>query len=803
MVVAGILQDFRCGLRSLARNPGFALVTILTLSLGIGANSAIFSVVDAVLLRTLPFRDAAGLVTVWRNNLRAGGVQDITSYPIYQEWQDNRVFSGIAAFLPLGANIAGEGAPERVRAAMVTANFFSVLGVKPEQGRGFLAREEQAGEDAVVIISNGLWKRRFGGDPKILGRTVRVRGRELEVVGVMPAGFDFPDEAQAWVPVAPSPEERVERGFYWLYTVARLKPAVSLTEAQAAMDTVAARIAKHDPGQQGIGAMVRPLREYFVGDIRPALLVLLGAVAFVLLIACANIANLLLARTAAREQEMAVRAALGASRSRVLRQLLTESITLSLFGAIAGLLVAGWGVNLLRSFGPSGLRYPTDTLVNPRVLGFTLAVSLLTGLLFGLAPALQLSRPRYNEALNERGPGAVGRQRRLTLKALVVAEVALALVLLISAGLLIRSFSRLQRVDLGFRPQHLLTVSVALTVPDYPEPSRVVAFYRQLLERVRALPGVESAGAASAVLLPEVTNSSRVFLEGRLDPPTEQQVEVAFDAITPDFFRALGARLTKGRPITEQDGESSPPVAIINESMARRFWPGEDPIGKRFKFSPRPHEPEMTVVGVVGDVRRSELAQEERPSCFLPFAQLPQENMTLVVRTSGDPRSLAPAVTRAVWAIDRNQPVTRVATTEELLAERLSLRRFNATLLAVFSLLALALAAVGIYGVISYTVSQNVHDIGIRMALGARSGDVLKMVLGNGLALISLGIAIGLGSAFVASRAISHLLYGVTATDPATFLGVSLLLGLLACVAMYIPARRASRVDPVTALRAE
>ncbi len=434
------------------------------------------------------------------------------------------------------------------------------------------------------------------------------------------------------------------------------------------------------------------------------------------------------------------------------------------------------------------------------MLGFTLVVSVLTGILFGLAPALQASRPHYSEALKERSATGGGRQRRFTLNALVVAEVALALVLLVAAGLLIQSFSRLERVDLGFRPQGLLTASVTLTSSDYPEPAQVASFYQRVLERVEALPGVQSAGMTSAFLLSHFSDSRQIFVEGRPVPPPEERVEVNFDAVSPDFFRTLGAPLLQGRLFNAQDGEKAIPVAIVNRAMARRFWPGESPIGKRFRSSP--DEPPTTVVGVISDMRRSELDHEEPPSCFRPFAQLPTPNMTLVVRTAGDPASLAGAVTRAVWTIDRNQPITRVATAEELLGERLSLQRFNAVLLAFFSLLALLLAAVGIYGVISYTVSQSLHDIGIRMALGAQSEDVLRMVLARGLGLVAIGIAVGFASALAAGRMLSHLLFGVKATDPLTFLGVAAILGLLASAAMYLPARRAARVDPVRALRA-
>jgi putative ABC transport system permease protein len=797
------MRDLKYSLRSLARNPGFAAIAILTLGLGIGANSAIFSVVNSVLLRPLPFSDATRLTMVWLSSPQRGA--DVTSYPNYLDWKKSGTFAGMAAFTPLGANITGDGTtPERVPAALVSADFFTVLGAKPELGRAFQAREETAGEDTVVILSNGLWKRRFGSDPNIVGRTFRVRGRTLTIIGVMPSGFDFPEKAELWLPLAPGPGEREARGALWLRVVARLKPGSSLENSQAGMDIVAAQLAKEYPGVlQDAGIAVKPLRDYLVGDVRPALLVLLGAVLFVLLIACANIANLLLARAAAREQEIAVRSALGASRGRVVRQLLTESIALGLLGGVAGLLFALWGVGILRSASPPGLRNVAEISVDGRVLAFTLAVSIVTGILFGLVPALQVSRPRFSLALRDRGASG-GKRRGLTLKALVVAEVALALVLLIVAGLLLQSFARLDRIDPGFHPRQVLALSVSLTGSDYPEPARIIAFYQGLVERVRSLPGVQSAGATSAVLLSDLADSGRISVEGHLNPTPEQQVEVTMDSVTPEFFGTLGVPLISGRLFTAQDAAAPTQVAVINRTMARRFWPGEDPVGKRFKFGPAgvAEIPWVTVLGVVGDARRSSLEHDEPPSSFLPHAQLPASNMTLVVRAaSGDPRQLAPAILREIHSLDPNQPVTRVATIEELIGERLLLRRFNAFLLGAFSLLALTLAAVGIYGVISYTVSQSTRDIGIRLALGAQGRDVLRMVLGNGLWLILPGIALGIGGALVAGRVLSHLLFGITATDPVTFLGLSLFLALLACAASYIPARRAARLDPLKALR--
>jgi putative ABC transport system permease protein len=587
--------------------------------------------------------------------------------------------------------------------------------------------------------------------------------------------------------------------------VARLKPGDSLEKAQANVDVVGSRLTRQYPEVlEGYGVLMVPIREFLVGDVRPALLVLLGAVAFVLLIGCANIANLLLARAAAREQEIAVRSALGASRGRVLRQLLTESIALGLMGGVAGLLLALWGVGILRSTSPADLRNAAEISVDGRVLAFTFVVSIATGILFGLVPALQVSRPRFNEVLRDRGPSSGGKRRGLILKSLVVAEVALALVLLIAAGLLLQSFARLNRIDPGFQPHKVLAVSVSLTSADYPEPAQIASFYQRLADRVRALPGVESVGAASSVLLQDLPDAGRVWVEGRVSLSSDPQVESTIDAVTPDFFHTIGASFVHGRAFTEQEAAGPIQVAVINETMARRFWPHEDPVGKRFKFG-RPEVAEIpwvTVVGVVRDaVRRSTLEKTEPPSTFLPLPQLPLPSMTLVVRTGGDPRPLAPAILREVRALDPNQPVTRVATVEELMGERLSVRRFNVFLLGVFSLLALTLASVGIYGVISYMVSQSTHDIGIRLALGAQSGEVLRMVLSNSLTLILTGIVVGVAGSLLASRSLSGLLFGVTATDPITYVSLSLFLAFLACAASYLPARRAARMDPLIALR--
>ena len=796
-------QDLRYGLRQLLRNPGFTLLAVLTLALGIGANSAIFSVVDSVLLRRLPFRDAGRLVMVWLRH-RPDGATDVTSYPNYLDWKRQSAFSGMAAFAPRGVNVTGDGGdPERAPAALVSADFFPVLEVAPALGRAFEAREEQPGADAVVLLSHGLWQRRFGADPRALGRTLRVNGRTLTIVGVLPAGFDFPSGAQLWLPLAPTPEQREGRGIFYLHTVARLRPGQNLAAAEAAMATVGERLRRQYPGAlQHYGVAVQPLREFLVGDVRPALLILFGAVTFVLCIACANVANLLLARAAGREREIVVRTAVGASRGRVLRQLLTESVTLGLLGGLIGLLLAFWGVALLRAAGPAALGAAAEISVHARALSFTLVISVATGLLFGLAPALQTSRPQLTEALKEHGPSAGGRRRRRLLQGLIVAEVALALTLLIAAGLLLQSFQRLARQAPGEDPERALTLNIPMTRSEYP-PERIAVFYDQLLERVRALPGVRSAGATSTLFLPDVADSQQISVDGRADLTADQQVEVTTDAVTPDLFRTLGMPVLRGRPLTAQDGQGGAPVAVINRAMARLFWPGQEAVGKRFKLDRADSDaPWVTVVGVVSDAWRSSPDRREPPSCYLPLQHLPRANMTLVVRTAGDPRPLTPAIVSAIHALNPNQPVARVATVDALLGEHLSVRRFNALLVSVFALLALGLAAVGIYGVISCMVSQGLHEIGIRMALGAQSGDVLRMVLTKSLTLVLLGVALGLGGALLAGRALASAVFGVRAIDPLTFCALSLFLLLVAAAASYFPARRAARTDLVTVLRA-
>jgi putative ABC transport system permease protein len=806
-----LLQDLRYAVRMLLKSPGFTAVAVATLALGIGANTAIFSVVNAVVLRPLPYLDPARLMMVWLDNPRQSIHEDVSSFPNFVDWREqNRVFDPLVTFYGTGFNLTGGGEPEQIRGAVVSAGFFRLFGVEPLHGRGLATDENEPGREQVVVLGHGLFKRRFGADPTVVGRTVSLGGRPFTVVGVMPPGFRFPAEAELWVPLAPTgpfADLMGSRNSLWLKVVGRLKPGVTLAQAQAQMSALAAALEKQYPdANAGYGVNLEPLHEEIVGGIRPALMVLLGAVALVLMIACANVANLLLARAATRQKEMAIRSALGAGRRRVTRQLLTESVLLSLVGGTLGFLLALWAVDLLLALSPPGLPRLDEVGVDGRVLLFTLMVAVLTGLIFGLAPAVQTWKLDLNESLKEGGRASSegGRSRRVR-GLLVVGEMALALILLVGAGLLFKSFLHLREVEPGLDPRELLSARISLPRLKYQDGPPVVAFYDQLLERVRALPGVESASAISTLLLGRLAQSTSAQIEGRPPSSAADLIPVPYDSITPGLFRTLGTPLLRGRHFTERDDARTPPVAIINDTMARRFWPGQDPIGRRFTFGD-PRQPDtvwFSVVGVTGDVKRSGLDSEPRPESFFPLAQSPDRTMTLVVRARTDAAGLAAAVRSAVWSIDPDLPVSDVRTVEELLAESVMERRFTMLLVGFFSAVALVLSALGIYGVIAYWVTQRTHEIGVRMALGARPADVQALVLRQGLRLAGLGIALGLAGAVGATRVLRSLLYGVSATDPATFAAIPALLAFVALLACYVPARRATRVDPLIALRCE
>lgn len=813
-----IFQDLRFGARMLLKQPGFTLIAIVTLALGIGANTAIFSVVNAIILRPLPFREPERLVAVFDNFQKQNLNRINVSVPEFYDYQkETKSFEKLAAYASFNANLSATDnrAPERLQALAVTHELFDLLGVAPYKGRGFTPEEDMEGHDNTVILSYGLWQRRFGADPNVVGRTVNINAQDLTVVGIMPPDFNFPQQTEVWATFGFTPQQlsMQQRGSRFLNVIGRLKPGVTLEQAQAEMDSVAALVARQNPQnyapeKSGWGINVVPLLDVYVGDLRPALLILLGAVGFVLLIACANVTNLLMARGAARQKELAIRTALGASRLRVMRQLLTESLLLSLLGGAAGLLLAIWGIELLTRWTPANVPRIADVGIDGRVLFFTFLVSLVTGVLFGLLPAMQASRTDLNETLKEGGRAGSGGARRQRIRsALIISEVALALVLLVSAGLMLKSFNRLLSVDPGFDPGNVLTVNVSLPQRGYEEPQKRAAFYHDAVGRISTLPGVESASAVSILPLSPTTQSGTTTAENSSVGPDDIGVEADWRWITPDYFKTMSATLVRGRNFTEDDKEGAERVAIVDETFARRFYPNEDAIGKRIKRGGfKSQNPWMTIVGVIKYIKNKRLDAGSHVQAYFPYYQDPQPNsMSLAVRTRPtiDPVSLSPSVRQAVQEVDRNQPIYNIRTMQQIVSESVAQQRLSMLLLAIFACSALLLAAVGLYGVLAFLVNMRTHEIGIRMALGASTRDVLKLIVGQGMLLTIIGIAVGLVGAFALTRIMSSLLFGVSATDPWTFMGVALILALVAFVACLIPARRATRVDPMVALRYE
>jgi putative ABC transport system permease protein len=796
----------------LLKRPGFTAVAVLALALGIGANSAIFSVVHKVLLSPLPYRNPGQLVWLWETHPSSGIKAEAASLPNYIDWRtQSQSFEGVAAFAQASLALTGEGEPERLPAAIVSANFFSVLGVEPALGRSFVAEENEPGKQYVVILGNRLWQRRFGANPKIIGQAITLNGNPYTVVGVLPPGFKNPTtdqskQAELWAPHAFNLEQAHRRADY-LGVFARLKPGVTAEQAQAEMNTITARLAEAYPEtNSGWGATVVPLHARVIGDVGTSLWLLMGVVGFLLLIACANVANLLLARSAARQQEIAIRRALGADRFRLVRQFLTESVLLALVGGILGSFLAMWGVEVLIALSPRNIPRLDEIGLNWQVLAFTLLVSLLTGVVFGLLPALHATNPNLTESLKEGGRSSTegirgGRMRNF----LVVSEIAVALVLLIGAGLMIKSFVRLQEVDPGFHPERILTMDLVLPAVKYKEDAQALGFFDQLQGRVRNLPGVESVAAITALPLSGGGAVESFEIEGRPSSsmPSDMSVDAEFRVITPAYFATMGIPFIKGEGFTERQTKDAPSVIVVNETFARRFFPGEEAIGKRINTGDPSRQPWRTIIGIVKDVRHEGLDVEPYPQMYTPLAQTPRRAMTLVVRTSGDPLGLVPTIRSELAAIDRDQPLYNLRTMEQVMASSIARQRFNMLLIAIFASLGLVLASVGIYGVISYSVTQRTHEIGIRMALGAQTRDILRMVVGQGLVLVLFGVGIGLVAAFILTRLMSSLLFGVTATDPLTFTGVSLFLGTVALLACFIPARRATRVDPMVALRYE
>ena len=800
-------QDLRYGARKLRKSPGFTLVAVMTLALGIGANSAIFSVVNAVLLRPLPFEEPEQLVRVFGTNARRGSFSRPHSYLNFSDLRgQNQTFESMAAYSGMTAALSGAEAPEQITGVIASGDIFRVLRAKPLMGRLLEPGDERPGGSNAVVIGHGLWQRRFGSDPQIVGRSIKLDGREREIVGVTPADFGFEfvtGAADFWTAIDPTASGYQQRGAIFLEAIGRLKPGVTLGQAGADLEVVSSRLEQeYQDSNAGIGVRLASAQEELVGDVRQTLLVLLGAVGFVLLIACANVANLLLARSAGRHREVAVRSALGAWRGRIIRQLLTESLLLALAGGALGLLFALWGMKLLSAFVPENVPRFGETSMDLRVLGFTLAASVLTGLLFGIAPALQSSRFDLNEALKEGGRGGTGGRGRARVRGLlIVSEVALSLVLLIGAGLLVKSFFKLRNTDPGFDASNTLTASLSLAPVRYDTDEKVAEFFRLLVERVRQLPGVESVGAVTPLPLGDNSYSFSFSVVGQPPLPPGQRQSAAARFVTPDYFRAQGVPLRAGRVFTDADKAGAPGVIIVNEAFARRYLPGVEPLGQRVRLGINSIEGE--VVGVVGDIRGSFLETPAVPEYYVPEAAVSFNDMTLVIRTAGDPASLAPALRQVVSEMDAELPLYDVRTMESLLARSVARQRFSMTLVGVFAVLAMLLSAVGIFSVMSSLVAQRSHEIGIRMALGARPGDILSMVVRHGAGLTLVGVAVGLAASFALTRLASGLLYQVSATDPAVYGGITALLAAVALLACYLPARRATKVDPLIALRYE
>jgi putative ABC transport system permease protein len=799
-------QDLRYGMRLLLRSPGFSIVAVLTLALGIGANTAIFSVVNALLLRPLPFQDAAKLVRLLPTNTKTGlSPYPITSYPDFTDWKtQSRSFEQMEGYVPRNFNLTGGDQPQRVSGLRTSAGLLALLEVTPILGRTFLADEIRPGSDHVLLLSEGLWQSHFARDPGVLGKTVKLNDENYTVIGILPAAFQFPPNNPCAL-VLPQPPDP-SRGHGFVNVAARLKPGVTLAQAQVEMDTIARRLELQYPKEdKGVGVRVLGLQESYVGSFRPALLIFLSAVGFVLLIACANVANLFLGRTAARQKELVVRAAMGAGRLRLIRQLLTESALLGLAGGAMGLLFAFWGVKGLVVLVRAAFKTASmdNVAIDATVLGFTLALSLLVGLVAGLAPALGASRQDLNDTLKEGSRGLTGNRGRNRIRgALVVAEIALALVLLIGAGLMLKSFVILQRVDAGVRPENVLVMNFSMGGKKYAKTQARAPFMEAVLHRLDQLPGVQAAAVATNVPLTDSSDALAISIEGRPDPEPKQKPIVNFNVVGPGYLRTMGVPLLAGRDFTARDTEATPMVALINQAMARKLWPNGNPIGARISADGKNW---ASIEGVVGDVRQQGLKSEPQPEVYLSYLQDPfaWPYLSLLVRTSFDPMKLVSSIQGVIWSVDKDLPIASVSTMEQIRSGSIAQPRITALLLMVFASLALALATVGIYGVMAYAVTQRTHEMGLRMALGARVADVLKLVVGEGMILAAGGMALGLAGAFALTRVLTKLLWGVRPTDPATFIAVSLLLVGVALLASYLPARRATKVDPMVALRYE
>ncbi len=798
-----LLRDLRYGARSLLKRPGFTAIALIALALGIGANTAIFSLVNAVLLRPLPFAEPDRLVWMWGNIRNGGNRASVAPLDFLDYRSQNKTFEQFAASfsVPLPLNLTGSGEPERLTAAAVTGNYFQALGAAPALGRTFVPENEKTGSDQVAVLSYSLWQKRFGGDSGIINKTITLDGKTCLILGVMPPDFSFPQSAELWVPINfdISPELK-QRKAHFLRPLGKLKPGITIAQAQADTDSIARRLEEQYPEtNKGWNLRLVSLREQLVGNTRPMLFVLFGAVGFVLLIACANVANLLLVRAAARQREIALRTALGASRLRIVRQMITESVLLALVGGTIGTLLAIWGVDFLVALSAGSIPPTAHVRIDATVLGFTLLISVVTGVLFGLAPALRTMKLNLSESLKEGGRSGSESGRSRTRNILVVLESAVAVVLLIGAGLLIRSLVQLQNVSPGFDAHNVLTMRVDLPRAKYDKPEKAANFFSQLESRLAGLPGVETVGLISELPLSGQPNDMPYSVEGRPPVSIDQSLDDDFRRVNRNYFASLRIPLLRGRNFTEQEVRQSAKVIIISDLLAREVFPNEEPLGKRLILS-MGKDP-FEIIGIVGDIRHRALESEPRAAMYLPTQQTPW--MNVVLRTTVDPSTLAGAVRKEVQGIDPDQPVADVKTMDQWMEIAVAAPRYRTALLGLFALVALVLASTGIYGVMSYSVSQRTHEIGVRMALGARRVDVLRLVIRQGMVLVIVGVTLGVIGAIALTRVMSTLLFGVTAKDPLTFAAVAALLTLVAFVACYLPARRATKVDPLVALRYE
>lgn len=797
-----MIKDIRYALRTLARRPGFTAVAVITLALGIGANTAIFSVVNGVLLRPLDYPEAERLVALRESNASKQPDSQVAPANVFEWQRQNTVFSDLAMYRTVSYNLTGDGNPERLLAGRVSAGFFKTLGVGPILGREFSPEEDQPGRDKVVIISEGLWQRRFGSEANVIGKTLKLSGENFTVVGVMPNSLRLPDqrERELWTPIAFTENERIYHHARFVEAIARLKPGVTLDQAQAEMAAIAGRLSQEHDANQGWTIRVAPVLDFAVGDARKILWILFSAVGLVLLIACANVTNLLLARAATRQKEIAIRVALGAGRLRIIRQLATESLLLALLGAVVAWPMAVWGLKALLAIAPADLPRLADVTIDNRALLFTLAITLLTGLIFGLVPALQSVNANSNQTLKDGGSeGNRGGAGRRIGNLLITGEVALAVMLLVGSGLLLRTIWQLYNVNPGFDDRNALAVTLQLSDKKYADTKQIAQFSEKLVEQVSTLPGVEATGLARILpIAHELTVG--YYVEGKPREPDNQLPQTSYSAVSADYFNAMRVPLIAGRMFTDRDNQQSPRVAIVSAELAQRVFPGENPIGRRINVTTGP-ENFREIVGVVGDVTQQGLVRGASQHVYEPFSQAPSNFMTLIVRGANDPAPLVPAIRSKVLELDQELPLQRVTTLDKIIANSIRQQRFTSVVLSVFAAVALVLAVAGLYGVISYSVAQRTRELGIRLALGAQVGDVLRLVLKQGMTFVLVGEVIGIAGAYALTGLMQGLLFGVTATDKATFITVAVSLFLVALVACYVPARRATKVDPLIALK--